>query len=113
MSVQVPWRRFFSAIFAISELDASWTARLIGSEFLRPRFAELLHRSDSREHQPKIVQEEEKLRRETGLRKEDEAKAHVRKFREKHANAISLSSEVLNNRAYQILARYITVAVSP
>ena len=103
------WRRFFTFLYALVELDESWTARLMASEFLRPRFNEMLRKAE----EAQASAEEQKLRRDTGLRKEDEGKAHVRKLREKSGNAIDLSALVLGNRDYQIIARQMIACAAP
>lgn len=102
------WRRFFTYTFAFAELDASWTARLIASKFIYPRFPELLARAEAREDP-----EEKALQQQTLLKNEDEARARVRLLREKNGNAIQVSIDVLENREYQLLGRHINACIYP
>ena len=106
---EVQWRRFFTYTYGFEALDASWTAREIAGKYLKPRFQELLQRATEGKGNP----EEDDLRRQTGIKGEDEAKAHVRKKREEHGNGLEVSQAVLEDRDYQMLGRQINAPMIP
>lgn len=90
-------------------MDASWTAEKVATDFLKPRFEELLGAASKKSDDS----EEQRLREQTGVKNEDEAKAEVRKQRAKHGTALQVSCAVLGDRDYQILGRQINAPIMP